>query len=69
MKRPRWYDYDSTLQMIRQPPQEPDMAQLRFLRWSMENRAYVHLDGWICGPPSGPLAPPAPPPEITSKAS
>ena len=68
MRRPDWYDYDPLLQMVREPRREPDMAHLRFLRWSMENRPWVHEDGYIEGPPSGEYAPPPPaPPEYTSK--
>jgi hypothetical protein len=59
MRRPDWYDFDSSLQMVREPKgsAEPDMAHLRFLRWMMENRQGTVMDGWLYGPPSGPLAP------------
>lgn len=75
MRRPRWYDYDSALEMVRETtPREPDMAHLRFLRWMVENRPYAVLDGWVYGPPAGPFAPPptdpspAPNPEYSGKA-
>lgn len=62
MRRPRWYDYDSDLQMLREPKDsaEPDMDKLRFLRWSLANRNWFHNDGWICGESSGPFAESAP---------
>jgi hypothetical protein len=54
---PHWYDYDGTLQMIRQPKREPDMKHLTYLRWLLLRREAWVMDGEVLGAPSGPLAP------------
>lgn len=56
MRRPRWYDYDSDLQMLRQLPKHPNMKTLEFLRWSLIH-ARTKDDGWVMSAPSGPYAP------------
>lgn len=40
MRRPNWYDYDPTLQMIREPLREPDHKHLEALRWAVWNGKY-----------------------------
>jgi hypothetical protein len=61
MRKPNWYDYDSALQMIREPHlAQLDIKKLQELRWYVVNRQHKHLDGWVMGPPSGPIVfPPA----------
>jgi hypothetical protein len=45
--------YDGDLQMFVDPPREPDMARLTFLRWLVERRRLEHGPA---GPPVGALA-------------
>jgi hypothetical protein len=45
--------YDSTLQMFVEPPREPEMARLTFLRWLVERG---RLDHAPVGAPSGEFA-------------
>ena len=44
--------YDSTLQMFVEEPREPDLRQLTFLRWLIENNRLEHPAE---GPASGEL--------------
>jgi hypothetical protein len=44
--------YDSTLQMFVEETREPDMGQLSFLRWLVENNRLEHP---VVGPASGDL--------------
>jgi hypothetical protein len=44
--------YDADLQMFVDPPREPDMQRLAFLRWLVERRRLEHGP---TGPSSGPL--------------
>ena len=45
--------YDPSLQMFLEAPREPDLAQLRFLRWLAEQGL---LEEAVYGPPSGQFA-------------
>ena len=45
--------YDPSLQMFLEAPREPDLAQLRFLRWLAEQGL---LEQAVYGPPSGQVA-------------
>jgi hypothetical protein len=45
--------YDSALQMFVEPPREPDLARLTFLRWLVERG---RLDHGPAGAPSGEFA-------------
>ena len=45
--------YDGDLQMFVEPPREPDMARLAFLRWLVERR---HFEHGPAGPPCGDFA-------------
>ena len=45
--------YDSALQMFVEPPREPDLARLTFLRWLVERG---RLDHGPAGAPSGEVA-------------
>ena len=45
--------YDGDLQMFVEPPREPDMARLTFLRWLIERRRLEHGPA---GAPCGDLA-------------
>lgn len=56
-------DYDPVLQQFKQPPQEPDMNRLTFLRFLIENDLLD--DGDIVGAACGPLAALAPKTEPT----
>ena len=38
----RHRQYDGDLQMFVEPPREPDMARLSFLRWLVERRRLEH---------------------------
>ena len=46
-------NYDGDLQMFVDPPREPDMARLTFLRWLVERRRLEHGPA---GPPCGDFA-------------
>ena len=46
-------NYDGDLQMFVDPPREPDMARLTFLRWLVERRQLEHGPA---GAPSGDFA-------------
>jgi len=46
-------NYDGDLQMFVDPPREPDMARLTFLRWLVERRRLEHGPA---GAPCGDLA-------------
>lgn len=48
----RHTQYDGNLQMFVEPPCEPDMARLTFLRWLIERRRLEHEPA---GAPSGEL--------------
>ena len=39
---PQQRKYDGDLQMFVDPPREPDMARLTFLRWLVERRQLEH---------------------------
>ena len=42
--------YDGDLQMFVDPPREPDMARLTFLRWLVERRGLEHGPAGVsCG--------------------
>jgi hypothetical protein len=42
--------YDGDLQMFADPPREPDMARLTFLRWLVERRRLEHGPAGVpCG--------------------
>jgi hypothetical protein len=56
--------YDRDLEMFTDPPREPDLDRLRFLRWLMEHR---HMEHAPMGVPSGDYAPWAIPPEDLSR--
>lgn len=45
--------YDTELQMYCEPAGEPDLAQLRFLRWLAEQGKLEHQ---VAGPAGGPYA-------------
>ena len=45
--------YDPSLQMFLEAPREPDLANLRFLRWLAERELLEHT---VSGPPSGEFA-------------
>jgi len=46
----RLRQYDGNLQMFVEPPREPDMARLSFLRWLVERRRLEHEPaGASCG--------------------
>jgi hypothetical protein len=45
--------YDPSLQMFMEALREPDLAQLRFLRWLAEQGLLEHT---VSGPPSGQFA-------------
>jgi hypothetical protein len=45
--------YDPNLEMFVEPPHEPDLARLRFLRWLIERG---RLDHGPAGAPAGELA-------------
>ena len=53
MLRDKRTGYDSDLQMFVEQPREPDVAQLRFLRWLSERGL---LERVSVGPPGGKYA-------------
>ena len=53
--------YDGDLQMFVDPPREPDMQRLTFLRWLVERRDIEHGPaGASCGDFATRLGPPTP---------
>lgn len=42
--------YDGELQMFIEPPRDPDLRRLRFMRWLVENNRLEHP---VIGPASG----------------